>query len=573
MTIAFEAGTTPVADDPVPASDPPSVGRRLSLTQGVPSMKTAHLAMMAAAETAADASATFSVLVRRFILESFLLSGAAAIVPVVVLLTMTRPWIEAIALQYYSSGEDESPCYLALLNVTVAPIKGHYAARYFLPPPGPNFVNHLLEVLQIGVAGSFSTLVKALLMFRPPASGVVAATAVAACSLVAFLHFFLAKRELDHESGESTSAAGVQELCVILVFVLGFPSVGVAAAASAGGLRKRHLALVFGLFLGSNFVEFVFYEVLSGALLPYFFLPTTTALGHFLARGPILFAIFTILMEILWQFTFLAVHHLGVETRNSHILLTACVVVVPMFARLMQGSAESAGSSAFYETISTGCELVAVHSLLKGRTPWWVPTCDRAHLRPSAPATERTRPHTCSAAHALGRTCARPQVMWLGAHPYFPTRFARSRYDTTLWCRWLWRTLWCGNRYKVEPERTPEEREHRQILFKERREFCASAVIMMSIGEAASIISTSAYFSLLNVNPSSAGSERIPTAQTLTSLVIQLFGEVFLSDIIVTYMSHANKKIYCIDLAVEWDAVKKSKSVSGGIARTRSRAN
>jgi hypothetical protein len=125
----------------------------------------------------------------------------------------------------------------------------------------------------------------------------------------------------------------------------------------------------------------------------------------------------------------------------------------------------------------------------------------------------------------------------------------------------------------VEPERTPEEREHRQILFKERREFCASAVIMMSIGEAASIISTAAYFFLLNVNPSSAGSERIPTAQTLTSLVIQLFGEVFLSDIIVTYMSHANKKIYCIDLAVEWDAVKKSKSVSGGIARTRSRAN
>ncbi|GMI22762.1 hypothetical protein TeGR_g3874, partial [Tetraparma gracilis] len=378
MPVAWSNSTAREAADSEDPSSSTTRGAEPTSTSGtgrlrVPTLKTTRLAIEAAAEAASEATSTFSVLVRAFILESFLLSALASVLPVVVLLAMTRPWVEAVALQYYgdegSTPAHALPCYMKLLNVTVAPIKGHYSARYFLPPPGPAFVSHLLEVSQVGFVSAATVFAKAMLMFRPGPGGMAAAFVLAAGSFAGITHFYVAKRELDHIAGEPTSAASMQELYTTLVFVLAVPTVGVVAAASAGSRSARQLAAVFALFLGSNFVEFVFYEVFSGALLPFFFAEDTTALGHFLARGPVLFSLFTALMETMWQLSILAVRHLAVAPRDSHILLTSCVVVVPLFARLMQGSAQSAGSSAFFEAISTGCEIVAVHSLLKGRTP------------------------------------------------------------------------------------------------------------------------------------------------------------------------------------------------------------
>ncbi|GMI38261.1 hypothetical protein TeGR_g4275 [Tetraparma gracilis] len=455
------------------------------------------------------AAKSFFELCRNFIMESLLVSIVASLVPILSLIFLTRPWLFSIAAEYYGPNSSTPPCFLDAANVTAAPVKGHYAARYFLAPPGPDFVHHSLEVAQVAVCGAGSIVVKALLMFRPRRARACATIAAGIVSALAINNFYVNKRELDHIAGEPTGDASLNELYIVTTFLFAVPGIGVIAAAGAGR-SVRQLMLAFALFLGSNLVEFVMYEVLSGAVLPFFFDPSTTAWGHFIVRGPLLMAVFTFLTEAMWQIGKRFVIKLGVAPHDSHILLTSSVVVVPVYARLMQGSAENAGTSAYYEAISTVCEIITMHSLMTGRTPF----------------------------HQL-----------------------RTRLKV------VWRCC-CGGgakKNKVKPEAKGGEGDEDELT-KLRRSFCASAVIMMSIGEATSIITSAAFFFLMRVNPASAGSAKIPYSQTTINLLIMIFGEVILSDVIVAYMSNANKSLYKVNLVKEWHDIKEQPAFLAGTA-------
>jgi len=82
---------------------------------------------------------------------------------------------------------------------------------------------------------------------------------------------------------------------------------------------------------------------------------------------------------------------------------------------------------------------------------------------------------------------------------------------------------------------------------------------MMSIGEATAVITSSFYFLIMNINPSSAGSKRIPQSQTLTNFAIIVAGEFFLTDGLVSCMSN-KRAAYKIDLSREWERVKENKA-------------
>jgi len=275
------------------------------------------------------------------------------------------------------------------------------------------------------------------------------------------------------------------------------PALAALAAMTSKKRRSlRQAAGAFGVFFACSLLEYICLEVMEKGLLPFFFDAERSSLGLFIARGPVMISVFTAMVEAMWQLSKFSVISLDVDPWDSHILLASATAVLPLYGRLMQSSAQSASSSIYYELIGTLVELVACHSLLKGNTPW--------------------------------RECV-------------------------VFTKELWRR---GRR--MAPEIDEEADESRKSVL--RRKFCASAVIMMSIGEACSILASCGYYLLINVNPSLPGSERIPRSQTLTSLAIMLVGELIVTDGIVSWMSN-KRAMYKIDLSKEWEGMKEKKVV------------
>ena len=85
-----------------------------------------------------------------------------------------------------------------------------------------------------------------------------------------------------------------------------------------------------------------------------------------------------------------------------------------------------------------------------------------------------------------------------------------------------------------------------------RKSLCETAMIMMTISEAAGLLASSAFWLVMDANPSSPGSPKIPVAQTLKTLAVMLIGELMVTDGIVAYVSNKFKKRYIVDLAAAW---------------------
>ena len=77
-------------------------------------------------------------------------------------------------------------------------------------------------------------------------------------------------------------------------------------------------------------------------------------------------------------------------------------------------------------------------------------------------------------------------------------------------------------------------------------------MIMITISEAAGLLASSAFWLLMDANPSEPGSPKIPVAQTLKTLAIMLVGELVVTDGIIAYVSNKFKKRYIVDLAAAW---------------------
>ncbi|GMI55487.1 hypothetical protein TeGR_g625, partial [Tetraparma gracilis] len=101
----------------------------------------------------------------------------------------------------------------------------------------------------------------------------------------------------------------------------------------------------------------------------------------------------------------------------------------------------------------------------------------------------------------------------------------------------------------------------------ERRDFCGSALIQLSICECSSIFVSTSMFLFLGINPGAPGSRTIPVGQTLVNLFVMLFGELILTDAIIAYTARHWKR-YQNDPIKEWDALKKHKGLLRGFIAT-----
>lgn len=89
------------------------------------------------------------------------------------------------------------------------------------------------------------------------------------------------------------------------------------------------------------------------------------------------------------------------------------------------------------------------------------------------------------------------------------------------------------NENEIE-DRNEAVEEEANLLY--RRKYCSSVMIMIGISEAASIVTSSSFWLITNINPGAPpGSSRLPQSQIVINLFIMLFGEVVLTDFLVAW--------------------------------------
>ncbi|GMI18760.1 hypothetical protein TrLO_g14382 [Triparma laevis f. longispina] len=203
----------------------------------------------------------------------------------------------------------------------------------------------------------------------------------------------------------------------------------------------------------------------------------------------------------------------------------------PFLARLMQSSATTVGESLLFELAGTIAEFVAAHTLLKGKTPVQTKIENASKVRKRVKSGMKEKMGTFSKGGSKGKIEVGDDVE--------------------------------SNDEGYENENENENRnkaveEEANLLY--RRKYCSSVMIMIGISEAASIVTSSSFWLITNINPGAPpGSSRLPQSQIVINLFIMLFGEVVLTDFLVAWASV--KFTYKVDILKEWQNMKKAGTV------------
>ena len=257
--------------------------------------------------------------------------------------------------------------------------------------------------------------------------------------------------------------------------------------------KEKHTSLLnaYGIFLAALMFEttIVVYTY-ALVILPLFFLASTSTFTRFLVR--MLGQVFILFLgsELSWRWSKHAAMHMGSNINDATVASFGWyATVIPFVGRIMQGSAEAVLESLIYEVAGTVAELTLADAFLKSRTP----IADTVHTLKSVLGIKKSN--------------------------------------------------------KVAPVVTNGSLKGTDSLL---RSFCETTMIMITISEAAGLLASTAFWLILDANPSEPGSPKIPVAQTLTTLAIMLVGEIAVTDGIIAYMSNKFKERYIVDLAVAW---------------------
>ena len=93
-----------------------------------------------------------------------------------------------------------------------------------------------------------------------------------------------------------------------------------------------------------------------------------------------------------------------------------------------------------------------------------------------------------------------------------------------------------------------------------QRSFCEQSMMMLTISEAAALLTSTLFWLLLDANPGKPGSPKIPIAQTLSTLAVMLVGEFIFTDGIIAYASNKYKERYIVDLSAAWQDLRTKKN-------------
>ena len=207
----------------------------------------------------------------------------------------------------------------------------------------------------------------------------------------------------------------------------------------------------YGIFFAALMFETVVIVIYTWVILPYFFLASTSTFTRFLIRMLGQVSIFYLGSELSWRWSKQATEHMGATIKDATVASFGFYAsVIPLLGRIMQGSAETVLHSIIYEIAGTLAELTLADVFLKGRTP----IDDTVHNLKSILGVKKSNKVT-------------PVL----------TRGSLTGVDS-----------W-------------------------RRSFCETAMIMLTISEASGLLVSSAFWLLMEANPSEPGSSKIPVAQ------------------------------------------------------------
>ena len=335
-------------------------------------------------------------------------------------------------------------------------------------------------------------LVRAMTMFRPSFAGGALCVVIALAATLILSVVFINEYEYRQQNGEASSGDPDKSVFPLMSLFLA-PAIYTVSYAWSGCNKEKHTNLLkaYITFFAAVMLETVVVFIYALVILKYFFLGSTSTLMRFLIRMLSQIFLFYLGSELSWRWSKHAAEHMGANNINDATVASFGFYAsgIPFLGRIMQGSAETVLHSIIYEIAGTLAELTLADVFLKGRTP----IDDTVHNLKSILGVKKSNKVT-------------PVL----------TRGSLTGVDS-----------W-------------------------RRSFCETAMIMLTISEASGLLVSSAFWLLMEANPSEPGSSKIPVAQTLKTLAIMLVGELVVTDGIIAYVSNKFKKRYIVDLAVAW---------------------
>ena len=315
-------------------------------------------------------------------------------------------------------------------------------------------------------------------------------------------------------------------ICVVFLYI---PSIAVLAFHMRKPRKgeKRRYVHTFFLFLGFNLWEVFLGMLYQEVLISAFFQAETPIIGKMIIRGVVHCMLFFMTIELSWQASIFSITKLGVDLHDSRIFFAHSVVFFPLVARLMQGSTDSAAASVLYEIVGTVSEIVTAEALMKGNTP----VRDSIIMLRNVKGTMRNLRMTASA------TIAGEAVEAAKEKDYAVSDRAKV-YEAA-----------ANMRRNTDGIMTSE-----QIVAERanaRHSFCVGAMLMISLGEAASIIVSCFFWLFMGVNPATPGARPLSTNTVMINTLIMVIGEIFVTDGIVAYASNKMTK-YKMDVAKDW---------------------
>ena len=409
--------------------------------------------------------------------------------------------------------------------------------RFFCDPPGGLVSPELQALLTVFWMSTWlNHLVRAITMFRPSRAGgglcvVLTLALITLCSVIHVHEYEYAGKHGERRSGNpATSVFPLLLLfCSPAIYAIGY-----AWSEKRDKGKHAHLLKAYFLFFGVLMIEVIFQTFNAFMVMPYFFRGSTSTFTRFLMRifGQVL--VFYLGTELSWRFSKQAAKNMGCNVHNATVAsFSLYASAIPLLGRIMQGSAETMSQSIFYEVAGTLAELAIADAFLKSRTP-----------------LDETM---CILKSILGKNSKKKVVPAL-------TRGSLKGVDS--WQRrWGFATrnghvtsmsmpIFLCVRSSTNPFLAPRFAHH---------SFCETAMIMITIGEAAGLLASSFFWLLMGANPSEPGSPKIPITQTLKTLAIMLIGELVVTDGIIAYVSNKFQKRFIVDLAAAWHDLRTNR--------------
>jgi len=310
--------------------------------------------------------ASFKGTLLGFIVQSGFFSLMASIVPLLGIVVMM-----SYSVQYTDAffGSEATTVPPILHNVTVVPFDSAFRKRYYAQSE-PVRLSLVLVQAAFWFCGSAQFPIRARVMFRPNKKGVmICLIMTVAMSAVCFL-LMMNEYVYVAEHGEYRPFPfNALDSAIPMVMAVGVPATfTVAYAYSPKRDKETHsgLAKAFVVFYACLGFEGGLMLLSTRVVNKYFFLSSSGILVRFLVRSLSQLIGLNLGVEISWLWSKYAVANMGCDIHDASVgSLGGLAVSVPLFARMLQGSAETLVQSIIFEVAATIAELKIADSLLK----------------------------------------------------------------------------------------------------------------------------------------------------------------------------------------------------------------